>query len=171
MITAKSKVILNGLLLALMAAILSSCVAGVAYGPSVVVGSISLNPGATGQVTIRIFGLNDLQSFQVGPNGRFTFDPEVIHVKAIEGINGFQVFASWIDNANGEALFLAGYPGGSKSEDGIVQIEIEAIGNLGTSSTLTITAIDVLADSSGNDITDYGIFDGMATIGVYRPGP
>lgn len=168
MITAKVKIILSGLLLALMTAMLSSCVM-VAYGPSVIVGSVNLNPGATGQVTIRIFGLDDLQSLQVGPTGRFTFDPQVIQVKAIEGINGFQVFASQVDNTKGEALFLAGYPGGSKSEDGIVQLEVEAVGSVGTSSALTITAIDVLADSQGNDITDYEIYDGKVTLGMGAP--
>lgn len=165
MITVKSQAILSGLLLALMAALLSSCVM-VAYGPSVVVGSLSLPPGGTGYVTIRIFGLNDLQAFQVGPTGRFTFDPKVVQVKAIEGVNGFQVFASLIDNDKGEALFLAAYPGGSKSEDGVVKIEVEAVGSVGASSPLAITTIDVLADSQGNDITDYEILSGEATIGV-----
>lgn len=165
MITLKSKVILSGLLLTLMAAMLSSCVM-VAYGPSVVVGSATLLPGGIGTVTIRIFGLNDLQSLQVGPIGRFTFAPQVVQVKAIVGINGFQVFASQIDNAKGEALFLAAYPGGSKSEDGIVQIELEAVGNADASSALTITAIDVLADSQGNDITDYEIYEGRVTIAL-----
>lgn len=161
----RSKIISDGLLLVLLAAGLSSCVM-VAYGPSVVVGSLTLPPGGSGYLTVRIFGLNDLQSIQVGPGGRFTFDPQVIHVKGIEGINGFQVFASLIDNANGEALFLAAYPGGGKSDDGIVQIEVEAVGQAGMSSALEITAIDVLADSSGNDITDYEILNGRATVGL-----
>lgn len=168
MLTVRFRVLLSGLLLTLMAALLSSCVM-VAYGPSVIVGSLALPPGETGYITIRIFGLNDLQCFQVGPNGRFTFDPKVVHVKAIEGLNGFQVFASKIDNDKGEALFLAAYPGGSKSEDGIVQIEVQAVGNAGASSTLAITAIDVLADSQGHDITDYEIFDGRVMIGRITP--
>jgi hypothetical protein len=164
------KAIFIGLLLVSMVAFLSSCVAGVAYGPCIVVGSVNLRLGASGQVTIRIYGLTDLQSLQVGPNGRFTFDPQVIHVKAIEGLSGFQVFASKIDNEKGEAHFLAGYPGGSRSDDGVLQIVVEALGSPGSSSPLAITMIDVLADSLGNDITDYEIHNGRATIGSFA-GP
>ena len=169
MITLRLKAVLDGLLLVLLAAVLSSCVAGVAYGPSVVVGSVSLDPGATGKVIIRIYSLSDLQSFQVGPNGSFIFDPRVIRVKSISGINGFQVFASQIDNTAGKAIFLAGYPGGSRSEDGVVALEVEAVGKVGDSTMLQITSIDVLADSQGNDITDYEIIEGRATIGWARP--
>ena len=166
--TAKHRAILSWLLLALIAAFLSSCLM-VAYGPSVVVGSLTLSPGRSGYVIIRIFGLNDLQCIQVGPEGRFTFDPQVIQVISIEGMDGFQVFASLIDNDKGEARFLAAYPGGSKGEDGVVQIEIEAVGNPGASSTLAITAIDVLADSQGHDITDYELVEGRVTIGSGTP--
>lgn len=156
--------ILGGLLLALLAVLLSSCVAGVAYGPSVVVGSLTLGPGASGYAVICVRGLSDLQGLQVGPKGRFAFDPQVIKVKGIAGLNGFQIFASRIDNDKGEALFLAAYPGGSRGEDGVVQIELEAVGSLGASSTLAITSIDVLADSRGNDISNYEIINGQATI-------
>ncbi|MCR4404509.1 MAG: hypothetical protein NUW06_04425 [Candidatus Acetothermia bacterium] len=158
------KAILGGLLLATMAAFLSACVAGVAYGPSVVVGSLALPPGGTGQVVISVFGLNDLQGLQVGPQGRFTFDQKVVQLKAIEGLNGFVVFASKIDNAGGWASFLVAFPGGSRGEDGVVQLELEAVGTLGSSSTLAITSIDVLADSRGNDITNYEIINGRAII-------
>ena len=161
----KSRSILSGLLLAAMAALLSSCIM-VAYGPSVVVGSLTLSPSETGYVIIRVFGLGNLQAIQVGPQGRFTFDPKVIHVKGIAGLEGFQVFASHVDNTSGEALFLAAYPGGSRGEDGVVQIEVETVGQAGASSVLAITAIDVLADSSGNDIADYEITNGRVTIAL-----
>lgn len=153
-----------GLLLLFVPYLLTGCVM-VAYGPSVIVGSLTLAPGGTGYVSVRIYGLNDLQSLQVGPNGRFTFDPQVIHVKAIEGINGFRVFANQIDNTSGEAIFLTAYPGGSKSEDGVVRIEVKTVGGVGASSAVVITAIDVLADSQGNDIADYEIYDGIVRIG------
>ena len=165
------KAIPSGLLLALLAALLSSCVAGVAYGPSVLVGSLTLSPGGSGYLIIRIFGLNYLQGLQVGPKGRFAFDPQVIKVKGIAGLNGFQIFASRIDNDKGEALFLAAYPGGGRGEDGVVQIELEAVGSLGASSTLAITSIDVLADSRGNDIADYEIINGQVTITSLGIGP
>lgn len=162
MVNQRTKSILMVFLLALIATLLSSCV--LVYRPSVVVENLTLSPGGTGHIVIRIYGLNGLQSLQVGPNGRFTFDPQVIQVKGIEGINGFQVFTSQIDNANGEALFAAGYPGGSRGENGIVQIEVEAVGNVGTRSELEITKIDVLADSDGNNITRYEIINGTVTI-------
>jgi hypothetical protein len=123
------KAILSGLLSALLAVFLSSCVASVVtYGPSVVLGSISLAPGERGQVVIRVYGLNDLQSLQVGPQGKLTFDPKVVHLTSIEGLNGFVVFASQVDNAGGWASFLAAYPGGSRGEDGIIQLGLEATG-------------------------------------------
>jgi hypothetical protein len=156
--------VLNALMLTLMAAILISCLGIVPYGPSVVIGKLTLPPGRTGYVTIHINSLNDLQSFQVGPNGKFIFNPQVVRLRAIEGINGFQLFASKIDNEKGEALFLIGYPGGSKSDDGIVRIEVEAVGRVGAISTLEITAIDVLADSKGNDIINYKIYNGSIRI-------
>ncbi len=159
-----SEAILSGLLLALLAGLLSSCVAGVAYGPSVVVGSLSLASGASGHTVICVRGLGDLQGLQVGPKGRFTFNPRVVRVKEIAGLNGFQVFASQVDNAKGEAVFLAAYPGGGSGEDGIVQIELEAFGPPGSSSPLLITSIDLLADSRGNEITNYEIINGQVVI-------
>lgn len=161
---AKAKLILSGLLLTFMAASLASCVVGIAYGPSVVVGSLALPPDGTGHVIIRVYGLRALQSFQVGPTGRFTFDPKVIHVTSIEGVGGFQVFAGHVDNANGEALFLAGYPGGSGGEGGVVQLEVKAVGEPGMGCVLKITSIDVLADGDGLDIADYELIDGKVTI-------
>jgi hypothetical protein len=169
------KAILSGLLsaaLALLAVFLSSCVASVVtYGPSVVLGSISLAPGERGQVVIRVYGLNDLQSLQVGPQGKLTFDPKVVHLTSIEGLNGFVVFASQVDNAEGWASFLAAYPGGSRGEDGIIQLGLEATGRAGTSSPLVITSIDVLADSQGNDITNYEIINGQVSITSPGTGP
>ena len=158
-------------LLIAMAALLSSCAVGIAYGPSVVVGSLILPPGGSGYVTIRIFGLGNLQSLQVGPQGRFTFDPTVVQVKGIEGLNGFRVFAGQVDNANGKALFLAGYPGGSGGEDGVVRIAVKAVGRPGSSSILTITGIDLLADSRGNEILDYEIINGRVSITSPGIGP
>ena len=163
MVNQETKSILRVFLLALIATLLSSCMP--VYSPSVVVENLTLSPDGTGHIVIRIYSLNGLQSLQVGPDGRFTFDASVIQVKGIEGINGFQVFTSQIDNAKGRALFAAGYPGGSRDETGIVQIEVEARGSVGRCSSLEITKIDVLADSDGNNITRYEIINGTATVG------
>lgn len=93
----------------------------------------------------------------------------MIKVRSINGINGFQVFASHIDNTAGRAIFLAGYPGGGRSEDGVVELLVEAVGEMGDRSILQITLIDVLANSDGIDITDYEIINGRATIEVEMP--
>jgi len=161
------KLLLTGSLLILVAFMLTACVAGggiAITGPSVVVGSVLLPPGGTGIVKISVFYLQDLQSFQVGPTGAFTFDPNVIRVKSISGINGFQVFASKIDNNAGKVLFLVAYPGGGISTDGVVQLEVEAVGKAGDSTALKITQVDVLANKYGDDIAPFNIVDGEATI-------
>lgn len=156
-----------GSLLILAALMLAACAVGggiAITGPSVVVGSVLLPPGGTGVVKIAVFYLRGLQSFQVGPKGAFIFDPNVIRVKSISGINGFQVFASKIDNNAGKAIFLAAYPGGGISTDGVVQLQVQAVGKAEDSTALKITQVDVLANKDGHDIAPFSIVNGEATI-------
>jgi hypothetical protein len=132
--------------------------------PCVVVRDAMLPPGGVGTVRIAVYHLPELQSIQVGPTGAVIFDPEVIWVRDVRGINGFQVLASHIDNQAGKVIFAAGYPGGGIGSDGIVELEVEAVGRMGSETSITITQIDVLADMEGNDIIDYEIINGEVSI-------
>ena len=55
----------------------------------------------------------EVKTIQVGPVGALTFDPAVIRVKAVEGVNGFRVLAATIDNLTGRVQFATGFPGGA----------------------------------------------------------
>lgn len=149
---------------------------GACSGPQLMrleVGDVLLRPGERGKVTISVINPPDVQTIQIGPLGSFTFDPAVIHVIAVRGINGFQVLASGIDNAAGAVKFAAGFPGSSigpivnswaRVKLGIVELEVEAVGGSGRSCTLAINAVDLLADRHGKDVPLAGIIAGEAKV-------
>lgn len=161
MVKAEKRLLLVSCLLVLTVFIITACM--MYAPPNVAVGSVTLSPGETGRVRISIYAAYGFQSIQVGPNGAFTYDPDVIEVEGIDGVDDFRVFASKIDNATGKVIFAAGFPGGSINRDGVVELEIKAVGNPGDMSSLEITQIDVLADKDYNDI-GHTITPGVATI-------
>jgi len=133
------------------------------------VGNVILRPGERGTVTISVINPPDLKMIQVGPVGKLTFDPTVIHVIAVRGINGFQVLASGIDNVAGEVQFAAGFPGSSIGpiKNGwvwvklaIIELEVEAVGDSGAFCALEVSAVDLLADRNGREIMLAGIIAG-----------
>lgn len=137
------------------------------------ISNVALQPGGNGTVTISVINPPDLKTIQVGPLGKFIFDPAVIRVLAVRGINGFQVLASGIDNAAGTVQFAAGFPGSSIGPIGdgwvqvklaVVELEIEAVGPSGVSCSLEIDTVDLLADRNGREIMLAGIIAGEATI-------
>jgi hypothetical protein len=99
---------------------------------------------------------------QVGPTGLLTFNPSVIQVISLTGVNGFTVFGSTINNAMGWVQFTASFPGGSIRpiatmdfgvlEIPIIEMAVQAIGPVGASTALTITAVDLFTDRVGNPI-------------------
>ena len=148
-----------------MLALLGLAGCGGIIGPTVLITNLQLEPGATGTLFIQAFHLPGLQVLQVGPVGRLTFDPQVIQVQGLEGANGFQVFASSIDNAQGEVVFLLGYPGGSVTTGGVLELEVQAVGKLGSSTAIELTGIDLLADASGKVFSQYDLRAGRVSIG------
>jgi len=132
--------------------------------PTILVESLRLEPGEVGILQISVFNLENLQVLQVGPMGTFTFDPEVIQIERITGLNGFQVFASAIDNEEGKALFLAGFPGGSLRSGAVLELEIRAVGSQGSSTSVELTQIDLIADEIGNEITRFELRGGRVMI-------
>lgn len=142
--------------------LLSGCVQ--ITSPTVFIENLRLEPGEIGILSITIFNVERLQVVQVGPTGALTFDPEVIQIQSITAKNGFQIFASSIDNDNGKALFLAGFPGGSLTNGVILELEVRAVGSAADSTTVEFTQIDLMADKEGNEITKIDLRAGKVTI-------
>lgn len=159
--------ILGGLLIPL---VLTGC-PGI-IGPLVLITDLQLDPGQTGTLIVKVYSLRDFQVMQVGPLGALTFDPEVIRVLGLEGVDGFQVFAHSIDNTNGRVVFLAGYPGGGLTQGAVLKLEVKAVGPSGSSTAVEFTQIDLLADQDGNEFSGVKLHGGRVTIGSIGPeGP
>lgn len=141
-------------------AILTGCEGS--YRTQITVGTLELPPGGTGIVRISIVNPPDAQMIQVGPMGFLTFNPAVIHVTGLTGVNGFTVFGSTIDNTMGWVQFVASFPGGSIRpiiasglgvlEIPIIEMAVQAVGAVGAQTALTITAVDLFTDRVGNPI-------------------
>jgi hypothetical protein len=144
------------------------------YRTRVVVGTLDLPAGGTGVVRISILNPPDAKMIQVGPTGLLTFNPAVIQVISLTGVNGFTVFGSTINNAMGWVQFTASFPGGSIRpiatmdfgvlEIPIIEMAVQAIGPVGASTALTITAVDLFTDRVGNPIPIGPPLDGQVVI-------
>ncbi|MFN4217934.1 MAG: hypothetical protein ACK4HB_01390 [Candidatus Bipolaricaulia bacterium] len=132
------------------------------YRTRVIVGTLSLPAGGTGVVRISILNPPDAKAIQVGPTGLLTFDPSVIQVTGLTGVNGFTVFGSTINNTMGWVQFTASFPGGSIRpiimsglgvlEIPIIEMAVQAVGAVGAQTALTITAVDLFTDRVGQPI-------------------
>jgi len=134
-------------------------------GPLVLITDLQLDPGRTGTLAIKVYSLRNFQVMQVGPKGALTFDPQVIQVLGLKGVDGFQVFAQSIDNASGRVVFLLGYPGGSLTQGAVLELEVKAVGPPGSSTAVEFTRIDLLADQDGNEFLSVKLQSGQVTIG------
>ncbi len=150
-------------LLTLLLVVLVGCVQ--ITKPTLMVENLRLEPGETATLRIIVFHIEGLQVVQAGPRGALTFDPEVIQIQSINGKNGFQVFASSIDNDEGKILFLAAYPGGGLSDGVILELEIQAQGSVGAKTRIELAQIDLMADQEGNEITAFALRSGTVNIG------
>ena len=137
-------------------------------GPTVLLTDLTLMPDQTGTLQLKVFHLPSVRVFQVGPTGRLTFDPEVVRIEALRPANGFELFAHSVDNAQGEAVFLLAAPGGSLSTGTVLEIEVRAVGRVGSRSLVELTQIDLLADGAGGPITAYALRPGRVSIGKER---
>ncbi len=133
-----------------------------AYRTQVIVSTLELPPGGTGVVRISILNPPDAKMIQVGPVGFLTFNPWVIQVTGLTGVNGFTVFGSTINNTMGWVQFAASFPGGSIRpivvtglgvlEIPIIEMTVQAVGPVGAQTALTITAVDLFIDRVGQPI-------------------
>lgn len=148
------------LLLLIALGVLTGCEGS--YRTRVIVGTLNLPAGGTGVVRISILNPPDAQTIQVGPGGFLTFDPSVIQVTGLTGVNGFTVFGSTINNTMGWVQFVASFPGGSIRpivaaglgvlEIPIIEMTVQAVGVVGAQTALTITAVDLFTDRVGQPI-------------------
>ncbi len=123
------------------------------------VSTLDLPTGGTGVIRISLLNPPDAQTIQVGPTGLLTFDPSVIQVTGLTGVNGFTVFGSTINNIMGWVQFAAGFAGGSIRpivapglsvlDITIIEMTVQAIGAAGAQTALTITGVDVFTDRVG----------------------
>jgi hypothetical protein len=130
--------------------------------------------GGVGKLSISIVNPPDAKTLQIGPFGKFTFNPAVVNVTSLKGVNGFQIFASTINNVTGEVTFSAGFPGGSLRpvvnfgvsivQINVIEINVQAVGASGSNSILNITTVDVLTDRNGKDIVVTSIQAGGVSI-------
>lgn len=126
--------------------------------------NLSLAPGATGTVTLAAAGFARLGSLQIGPKGAITFDPNVIEVLSVVGINGLVVFASNIDNALGEVTVAAGSTQGAVANGAVLDITVKAVGASGLSTAITITTLDFLLKTNNDPISGVTITPGQVSI-------
>lgn len=89
-------------------------------------------------------GLTDIQ-------GTLTFDPAVMKVTNISGVNDYEVLAHRIDNATGRVRFVATMITGEALKQGqILEFEVEA----GTIEPGSLSlSFDLLRDAAGNDMS------------------
>jgi PKD repeat protein len=127
----------------------------------VTIGDYGAAPGKTTRVKLSIegapeAGLSDLQ-------GSLAYDPQVLQVEKVVGLNGYQVFAYNANNKLGLVRFVVAKLSGKFLREGnIVQFEVRAVGQLGDSSLLEL-ALEAFNDPSGARI-DYRIKNGSFTI-------
>jgi hypothetical protein len=126
------------------------------------VSTLDLPAGGAGVIRISLLNPPDAQTIQVGPTGLLTFDPAVIQVTGLVGVNGFTLFGSTINNTMGWVQFAAGFAGGSIRpivapglsvlDVTIIEMTVQAIGAAGAQTDLTITGVDVFTDRVGQSI-------------------
>ena len=134
----------------------------------VAVESKTVSVGGTTTIAISVRnvpspGLADIQ-------GSFSFDPTIVQVNEVTGLNDYEVFAADIDNDVGEVQFVVAQVTGKHIRAGnFLQFEVKAVGKSGESSPLMLT-LEVFRDADGRDI-DYSITNGTLSIGGGNVAP
>ncbi len=128
---------------------------------TVEVGLATIPEGSTGTVKVSIKGSpSPLSDFQ----GKLTFDPSVLNVREITGLNGYTIAAFQTDNFQGEVRFIGFKSSGTLISDGdFVQFTVVAIGATDDASTLGMEFITL--NSEGGAIP-HSVRTGRLTIGI-----
>ncbi len=110
--------------------------------------ALTLTPGE--RATVRLRAGAPLAGLQVGPAGRLRFDPAVIQVREVRGLNGHRVLAAAIDPVRGEVRFVAASLRGQVS-GAPVELTVEAVGEPGARSPLDLRP-DLALDRRGQPV-------------------
>jgi PKD repeat protein len=127
----------------------------------VTVANGSAAPGRPTNVRLSIVGapeagLSDLQ-------GNLTYDPQVVHVESLKGLNDYQVYAYKVDNDLGKVRFIVVKVTGKFLREGdILQFTMRAVGKVGDTSLLELT-LEALNDPNGKPIA-HRVMNGTFTI-------
>jgi uncharacterized repeat protein (TIGR01451 family) len=97
--------------------------------------------------TLKVSSQDKFSALQAGPNGGIKFDPKVIQVRELSSAGKYSLLAYEIDNEKGFVKFLLVALDGTSGEPGtILELEIEAVGQAGASSAITLN-IDSVIDA------------------------
>ena len=128
--------------------------------------SISLPEGLTTKATLSISGIQGtgLSDFQ----GRLNFNGAVAQVSRVDGLNGYTVFASAIDNQVGEVRFVVAKTSAPFLQQGdILEFTFTAVGQINASTGLALS-LTTFNDSNGVFIP-YTMSEGRITIVARQP--
>lgn len=134
--------------------------------------TLIIGPSANAPINVLGIPLPGFGALQVGPSGKFTYDPSVIRVKDIVGVGFYTVEAKVIDNRRGEARFTVridpSQAANALQNGTIAIIQVEKVGQPGQRSRLGLV-FDKVTDSNNVEITgDVGVDSGM--IRIVPPG-
>ncbi len=130
--------------------------------------SKTIAPNATSSVNIVLsegpdVGVADIQ-------GLLRFDSKVLKATKLEGQQGYEVFASALDNNAGEVKFIVIKLRAPYAKAGpLIKIEFQAIGKVGDKSDLK-PSLGVLRDPDGENIP-HKIINGLITLGGVQNQP
>jgi len=135
-------------------------------GVKMIIESITLSPGETARIGIIIEtpGSPGLTELQVGPTSALVFDPRVIRLEGIEGVDSFVILASDIDNTKGEARFAAASILGEGVQGRVLELVITALGDSGEEGEIRLTGVDWLRDAEGNGLPLLSVKTGKVRI-------
>lgn len=128
--------------------------------------SVSLPEGLTTKVKMSISGIpgTGLSDFQ----GRLNFNGAVAQVSRVEGLNGYTVFASAIDNQVGEARFVVAKTSAPFLQQGdVLEFTFTALGQINASTGLALS-LTTFNDSNGVFIP-HTLAEGRITIVARQP--
>jgi len=125
-----------------------------------------VSPGE--KTTIKISATGVLAPGIANIQGKLRFDPTVLKVLKVNFARNFNLKVANI--VSGEVKFTAGVTTGTPLGEGtLLELEVEAIGEGGDSSSLELT-LDVLSDPDFNPI-EHEIINGRFAIGEVPPAP
>ncbi|MBI3460778.1 FG-GAP repeat protein [Candidatus Acetothermia bacterium] len=117
--------------------------------------SLEIQPSQENQSThVHLMAQGEIFSdLQIGPTGALRFDPSVVQVLSVKGIEPYEVFDDRIDNQKGEVQFaVAALQAPSSSNAAILDLEIALKRSATSEGLFRLSGVDVLRTSEGEDL-------------------